>query len=132
MMLKQLADYKCLYFGCIDEPGHYLFDGRFKFGKRPALVPGWSKWVKWANKRDGLLAPEFNGVSGRALLHHFDGFTVLAFWDRSVDSRGGSNSMFIVPGIKAFTDVIDIARVAFPGVFERFQFDVEFLLGENC
>ena len=125
MMLKQLINFKCLYFGCIDEPGHYLFEpGETHI----SLVPGWNRWVKWANERDGLLAPEFNEVSGRALLHHFDGFTVVAFWDRSVDSRSKSNSLFIVPGIKSFTDTIKIARSVFPQVFERFQFEVEFFL----
>lgn len=92
MMLKQLVNFKCLYFGCIDRPGHYLFE--------PGSTPCRNRWERWASKRDGSLAPEFNTISGKALLHHFDGFTVVAFWDRSVDSRSGSNSMFIVPGIK--------------------------------
>ncbi len=117
MMLEQLLYFRCLYFGCMNGPGHYLFsrDGIKTYGD----------WHRWIIKRDGLLAPVFCQVSGKALLHHYDGFTIIAFWDRSVDNRSGSNSMFIVPGIKDFEETIEIAKHSFLQIFERFPFEVE-------
>ncbi len=115
-MLEQLLFFKCLYFGCINEAGHYLFT-RDK-------TKTYGDWYRWAGKRDGTLAPTFCKEPGKALLHHYDGFTMLAFWDYSVDSRPGSNSMFIVPGIKGFEETIEVAKANFPQVFERFPFEL--------
>lgn len=61
---------------------------------------------------------------GRALLHHRDGWTALAFWDRSCDSRGNSNSAFILEGEHDFDAALARARTLFPEIFERITFDV--------
>lgn len=116
-MIKSLEYSKCLYFGCIKEAGHYLF--------APQDKNIYGEWHRWIAPRDGLLAPTFCREAGKALLHHYDGFTVLAFWDYSVDKRPGSNSMFIVPGIKSFHTTMQAASKYFPQVCDRFSFKIE-------
>ncbi len=120
-MIKSLEYSKCLYFGCIKEAGHYLFisNGTSIYGE----------WHKWVALRDGMLAPVFCREAGKALLHHYDGFTIIAFWDYSVDTRPGSNSMFIMPGTKDFYGALEIANSYFPQVFKRFSFEVKQLAG---
>lgn len=119
-MIKELEYSKCLYFGCVDEVGHYLFGIH---GKSHGNA------YSWISKRDGMLAPVFCREAGKALLHHYDGFTIIAFWDYSVDTRPGSNSMFIIPGTKDFYGALEIANRYFPQVFKRFSFEVEQLAG---
>jgi len=116
-MLEQLLKLKCLYFGCKKHPGHYLW--------APASMAIYGPWHRRIAKFDGLLCPEFCKIQGKALLHHFDGFTILAFWDSSVDKRPESNSMFIIPGIRDFDDSLTIVEDNFPDVFSRFVFEVE-------
>jgi hypothetical protein len=59
---------------------------------------------------------------GRYRMVVMSGWTVLTFWDRSADSRLGSNSAFVARGVHHAKDLIDMAREAFPSVFERFKF----------
>jgi hypothetical protein len=66
--------------------------------------------------------------SGEALLHHRERagvtWTALAFWDRSVDDRYGSNSVFILRGALSFEEAVTLAREQFPEVWARFSFTV--------
>lgn len=115
-----------LYFGCWQETGHYPW--------LPGMIRGWEAqeqlpW-KWL---DGTLPPVLtrsrSGVvqevpQGHAALHWKAGWTALAFWDRSVDKRGGSNSVFCIRGTHSFGDAVRIARDAFPQVWERLPFEV--------
>lgn len=61
---------------------------------------------------------------GRALLHHRDGWTAVAFWDRTGDSRPGSNTAFLLDEVLDFDAAVDAARQAYPHVFARFTFEV--------
>ncbi len=51
-------------------------------------------------------------------------WTGIAFWDRSGDERGNSNSAFLVDGPRTFEEVVVASRQAFPRVWERMKFDV--------
>lgn len=117
------------YFGCRNRPGHYLFDVHFR------LTPyGGPKELPWKEREiDGRLCPNWrakgkhrNGpeIEGNALLHHKEGWTALAFWDRSVDRRGACNSVFFFEGTHTFEEAVELARATFPGVWSRFTFEV--------
>lgn len=112
-----------LYFGCVGGPGHHLFAPNLRWlGSRESLPrsahPG---------ALDGALLDKGPGTSqtqGAAVLRHKDGWTFLAFWDRSVDKRAGSNSVFLAPGTHDFRAMVEAAKEIFPSVWGRFAFPV--------
>lgn len=111
----------CYYFGCVDRPGHYLFYSRRTVQERdlPDDFPV-NPYVL-----DGrLLPPKLPQVEGRAELIHFTGWTVLSFWDRSVDRRPGCNSAFILRGRYNFNEAVEFAKEHYPWVWARFGFKV--------
>ena len=116
--LDGLRESEGYYFGCIDVPGHYIFVPRGR-------LHSYSRLVSWILRMDGALTPFLDAEDGKALLHHFDGFTVLAFNDCSVDTRPQSNSMFVFPGNLSFEEIIVMAVKHFPGVMGRFNFVVK-------
>lgn len=58
-------------------------------------------------------------IEGQASLRHVDGWTVLAWWDRSVDSRGACNSAFVARGLRDFTTMLEIGKTQAPIVIAR-------------
>lgn len=110
------------YFGCWDRPGHFLF-----------LPNGWQAHGSNVPKdfpcRDGaldggFLPPNLPQNEGRASLWHVSGWTILTFWDRSVDSRTGCCSAFVMRGDLTFEQAVATSRNVFPGIWKRFTFDV--------
>ena len=117
------------YYGCIGKPGHYLHIPAASpwDGKVHSNPDGWPK--AWAShyaggQIDGTLCPRGRQVEGAASLHHVEGWTALAFWDRSVDRRPASNSVFVVREWLDFPAMLERARAAWPDVFARFSFPV--------
>jgi hypothetical protein len=108
------------YFGCVGPAGHYVYN--------PGM--GHDRDMNWLAYMDGLLPPEGDQIEGLARLHHFNGCTVLAFWDRSGDKRPGSNSVFYVPGHATFDEVVEAAKKSFPGIWRRFPFNI--VLDQKC
>lgn len=53
-----------------------------------------------------------------------DPWTVLTFWDRSVDTRFGCCASFLLKGALDFATALETARAAFPQVFARFSFEI--------
>jgi hypothetical protein len=111
-----------LYFGCVREIGHYLFmaseTGAFKpHGKR-------ARDLAWTRICDGGLLGEGDQVEGSAVWSYVGGYSIVSFWDRSVDKRGGSSSSFLVPGMHSLSEVLVAAGFAFPDIFERFKFEI--------
>jgi hypothetical protein len=103
-----------LYFGCYRRPGHYLF----KPGMREPYSPDMRKLLNF----DGLLPPQNNGAGYVATVSRLEawGVTALAFWDYTVDSRGGSNSVFYAPSLTISPDrLLAEARERFPEVWAR-------------
>lgn len=112
---------RCFYFGVWDKggAGHYLH------------VPGGTASRREAERvlpfamhiLDSHLlpqeGPQTEGIVYRSLIN---GWTVLSFWDRSGDSRGRSNSAFIMDGDYATLAGLAIARERFPAIFARFGF----------
>lgn len=111
---------RAFYFGCGDEAGHYLFNHRMRRERWP--WSGGASPFPW-DRIDGRLNPE-REVEGQALLHHKDGWTALAFADRTVDRRPGSNSTFIFEQILDFEGALAEARRVFPKIVERVAFEI--------
>lgn len=62
-------------------------------------------------RSDGLLPPlDPRERQGRYIRHWIHGFTVLAWWDRSIDTRPGSNAGVWIEGTYSPAETFDIAR----------------------
>lgn len=113
---------KAYYWGCISgiEKGHYLWRPGMRYASREIgeLPEGWQGFL------DGGLCPKEQQIEGQALLHHLDGWTALAFWDRSMDTRPGSNSLFLAQGTFEFEQMLMIAEIHFPVIKSRFKFSI--------
>jgi hypothetical protein len=110
-----------LFYGCSNsETGHCVF------GTGPAL--------RWFRGQDANLPPQdtSRNLQGAANLYHLPagtndlvgGYTILAFWDRSVDSRNGSHSTYLLPGTLSFPEALEAAQKAFPDIWRRYRFAV--------
>lgn len=112
------------FFGCRNEEGgHYLFDPhmRTRWEKIEALPWGWTI--------DGGLAPGGGvrigrrpEIEGHAALHHKDGWTALAWWDRSVDKRGACNAGLYANGTFTAEEMLVLGREHFPQIMARFKY----------
>lgn len=110
------------YFGCWDRLGHFLFDvhGRTRReGTLPADFPVMTHALDGA-----MLGYDRQQVEGRAYVAHVRGWTILSFWDRSVDKRYACSSNFILRGTLGFDAAVAKARAAFPQVWQRYKFEV--------
>jgi len=100
------------YHGCLGQPGHYLYRPPGISSSRRKLTPfGW--------ELDGGYAPKGRQVEGRARLVHDKGWTILAFWDRTGDTRGNSNSAFLIEGEHTFDEMVAMAQEHYPKVWKR-------------
>jgi hypothetical protein len=63
-------------------------------------------------------------VQGQCYRHHKDGWTAIAFANRTDDSRGGSNSVFFFEADLAFQECVAAARDLFPQVMESLPFEL--------
>ncbi len=116
------ATSRMYYFGCWQAVGHYLHTVTgFRIGMYavPEDFP-----CPFAALDGGILPPRLPQVEGRATLVHVNGWTLLSFWDRSVDTRGGSCSTFVVRGQHTFAEACALAQEGFPLVWRRFTFPI--------
>ena len=114
------------YFGCWERSGHFA---HAPGGRR---LRGYGEdrdeVEEWLASHDAVLPPPgCSGPEGIATFRRWPALqgdpesavTCIAFWDRSVDSRPNSHSTFLLPGFLAFDEAVELARSAFPEVFER-------------
>jgi hypothetical protein len=114
---------KVFYFGCWDAIGHFLWTP-YRHSVPMVETP-------WGNAVDGGLCPgkrdrrgevaHEDQREGHAALHHRDGWTALAFWDRSVDTRPNSNSAFLAEGTRTLPEMMALAWSSFPAVMARLK-----------
>jgi hypothetical protein len=109
------------YFGCYEESGHYLFR------PGPMSTPSSSIPKDFPVKPYGLLDGRLlrNGPQPQGVCTHYrgiNGWTLISFWDRSVDSRGGSNSTFLCRGEHTFEEMLALFKEHFPTIVSRFKF----------
>lgn len=105
-----------LYFGCGRDVGHYFWtlegDRHYNMGRAP--FGGWEgEYV------DGKYAP--SEVEGHAAMFRRNGWTMIAFADRSVDKRPGSNSAFMFKGELTFPQMLELAERHFPMQWARLK-----------
>ena len=111
------------YFGCIREAGHYLWtDERNSHypdtisRQTPGLNPALLKAI------DGVFAPHClteyqpEGLYQESIVPPV---RIVAWWDRSVDKRPGSNSALIGYGFYTAEDMVEAAIQQFPSVMNR-------------
>lgn len=120
---------RCYYFGCWGDVGHYLWDGDQRPPRmlRPAAVlPAALHQLDapYPPHAELKYVPPELQVQGLGRLSHVDGWTVLAFWDRSVDRRPGSHSTFVAEGAHGYDAMVALCRARFPSVWARYTFDV--------
>ena len=116
---------RVFYFGCWSDYGHFLYDHN---GKEIGFS---HKDFPWKSL-DGVLCPKDTRKEGVVKFHHANGWTAAAFWDSSIDTRPGSNSVLIVEDLIDITEVICEFRETFPHIYKRFNFDlVEWLIPEE-
>jgi len=111
------------YFGCMSEAGHYFFSRDSRMSRDIDSPQG----NPWGYSVDGKLCPTGAQTQGLLQLHHKDGWTAIAFWDRSVDERPGSCSVFLCPGTKNAVEMLTLAAERFPNVMRRFNFSLHHL-----
>lgn len=114
-----------IYFGCMGDVGHH-------YHRPNGRIMSYSEGP-FGTKIDGLFAPLTGGkqVQGVAQLVYENGWTVLAFWDRSFDIRPDSNSAFLAKGEHTFEQMVKMAKKEFPTVWKRFKFEVR-LCATEC
>lgn len=119
-----MAETQVYYFGAWGGPGHHLWT--------PDGKTTWSVRLPWESI-DGVLAEDpaladqrrrtpwslGDQPEGVARLHHRDGWTALAWWDRSCDRRFGSNSAVIARGEHSAAEMVELLQRHFPAVWER-------------
>lgn len=97
------------FFGCLHDLGHYF---HYLDGRRELRIDG----LPWpSHSVDGGFQPPATDEEGQALRHVKDGWTVVAYWDRSVDKRPGSCSALIVHGVMTTPEAVELVGNAFPG-----------------
>lgn len=93
------------YFGCVGEAGHYMHT------PEPGLSHSWD--FMYSNPWGLSLDDGFKG------LQYKDGWTALAMHDYTVDSRSGSNSVFIAEGNLSEAEMVKLAYEFFPTIAKR-------------
>lgn len=110
------------YCGCHGDSGHYLWT------EDEATSHSFWKLQPWGKGIDGDLQPfARNGYvvpNGAARFTQEHGWSALSWWDNSIDTRPGSHSTFVVEGAYSAEEVLAMARVRFPWVFSRFQYEI--------
>ena len=112
---------RVFYFGCrYGKTGHYLFEAghegvRWDDGDRLSSLLGTRE-----RRLDTGFCPRSQQRQGTAALHHHRGHSLLAWWDRSVDKRTGSNSVVIADeaGL-SYERMMELLAEHFPDVLAR-------------
>jgi hypothetical protein len=119
--VESIVNGQCYYFGCHERAGHYLWTEKGSMADRIAksVLP-----FRYTILDAGLLPEVGEQVEGEGTIVHFPKWTIISFWDRSVDKRGGCNSAFLIRGHWTFGEAVEIAREKFPWVWSRFTFEV--------
>lgn len=105
------------YFGCIREPGHYLWVSEHCRIWNSTDV-GIGRDLSAA--LDGAFCPPDMNEQQRWMCSLVPPWTIVAWWDRSVDSRPNCVSVFIGKGLDGEPHrLLEEAKGIFPSVFQR-------------
>lgn len=121
-----MVDSIIYYFGCWNEPGHYLHSKEGRVSYRDENVRSWGSALD-----GGIFLPSGPQMEGRYRLTHirmetaYQYWTVIGWWDRSVDSRPGSCSAFLARETLSADEILALAHQDFPQVFSRMKFELK-------
>lgn len=106
------------YFGCIKEPGHYLWESE-RMGCYPSTIkiPGANTTI--LGYLDGTFTPGGNQTEGIYNDCTIPPLRIVSWWDRSIDKRIGSSSTLIGFGYSNAEEMLDDATKQFPSVMAR-------------
>lgn len=110
-----------LYFGCNNGPGHHLYNVK--------MYPVYDNKYRKLSNFDGTLPPFDSSAGYIASFSRLGGWglSAIAFWDYSVDKRGGCNSVFFVDSLTIEPDeMLAEAKKQFPEVFARLPQELVF------
>lgn len=129
----ELKQGQVLYYGCAKGIDH-----RSDIGHGPYLCAGYDQKYLESTDFNSIrnLHKEFDRLDGgfcikgtyenfKAKLTRLDGFTVLAFWDQTGDSRPNSHSTFVMKGPWHFPQMIEQLKKAAPALFKRYNTEIE-------
>ena len=107
-----------IYFFGVSDPvnkGHYLHDEGLRVAwDDKKLLPFSSSLL------DGGLLPHDTGqLQGKLHLAVINGWTLLSMWDRTADSRPGSNAVFLAEGNYTIDEMKSSAAEKFPAIWKR-------------
>jgi hypothetical protein len=71
--------------------------------------------------RDRTPAESERETQGEAYIHYVEGWTVLAWWDRSADRRWGCNANLLARGRHRFDAMLALGRQHFPREMARME-----------
>ncbi len=112
-----------LYFGCIGDAGHHLWVSESRQVanitalRRYHPLPGVSE--DFLRHIDQTFCPSVSVPDGVYRVSYVPPFRIIAWRDRSVDSRSGSNSALLGVGYETAEELIGEARQQFPSVISR-------------
>lgn len=125
---------RVLFFGVRagERAGHYLHasGGYVAEHKLEALLPEPLRRLDgvWCHPRPMTREEIRSGAyargddtQGRAYIHHVEGWTVVSWWDRSADPRGGCCAAFAAEGRRPFAHMLAFARANFPREMARME-----------
>lgn len=98
-----MATTKVYYFGCDGQAGHYMHTPDMRTDSAFMRSNPWGYGID-------------DGFKG---LQHKDGWTALAMTDYTVDSRPGSNSVFLAEGEFDAKQMAELAVLHFPSIVKR-------------
>ena len=108
-----MAERPWFYFGCYERPGHFLFVPGMRTEYTHRLSRGGLDGLFCPPEKVGLYIAALSRLGGH-------GYSVLSFWDRTVDTRPGSNSNFLAPSLTCSPEsILAGARMFFPEVYAR-------------
>lgn len=121
-MSDSLSKLEVWCFGCIGNPGHFLWLPRTRLHIDLKRQP-------WGDSIDGLLCqpPSFQRADTKPWTHHKDGWTAVAFWDQSGDRRPGSCTVFLVKAEATTEEVLTAAKQQWRDVWNRRGFPLQSL-----
>ena len=128
-MLEALTHRDVFYYGCIGRPGHYLWavsDNGNPYSASWMFDHTTEKYapLPWGYDLGGRLCPstrESDQPEGFGKIHHVDGWTAWAFFDRTVDVRLGCSSVFIAKGEFDLDNMKYVAERFFHKIWKRIQ-----------
>lgn len=123
---------KLLYFGCLQDVGHYLWDGEDScsiYGaeslEKRTGIRAYSDDIFWGI--DGRYVPKGTKAQGAAKETIVSPFRIVAWHDYSIDSRGASNSALLGFEYESAEEMLADAVVQYPSVMKRQTKPIEFV-----